>query len=147
MSLGVFAHRLILHVHLFTLSENFLSSQSFNVDMDAITVNSACKRNWKLNVLGKSPMCVSYNFHCTIFTTTIMSIKRKRNHILNYPWIKLQLLIMLFSFFNTIKGHLTSMTNDIVQLICCNVLFLDYFFYSTVMTLEYVCLYSRTIQY
>jgi len=77
------------------------------------------KEKLKVNVLGKSLICVSCNFNCTIFTTTV----RKYSYILNCPMHKTTALLMLFFYTN--KGHSTSMTNDRVQLIFCYVLLLD----------------------
>jgi len=53
------------------------------------------KEKLKVNVLGKSLICVSCNFNCTIFTTTIQ-VKRKYSYILNCPMHRTTALIMLF---------------------------------------------------
>jgi len=55
------------------------------------------KEKLKVNVLGKSLICVSCNFNGTIFTTTIQ-VKRKHSYILNCPMHKTTALIMLFFF-------------------------------------------------
>ena len=118
-----FSHNFLEHIYTQVHSACAFHLQYLRICLFTLPLNEKLK----VNVLGKSLICVSVscNLNCTIFTTTVQ-VKRKYSYILNFPVHKTTALIMLFSFFYTNKGHLTSMTNDRVRLIfCCNVLLLD----------------------
>jgi hypothetical protein len=83
---SIFVYRLILRVHFI-----------YNIWGAVYTHKVSTlplKEKLKVNVIGKALMCVSCNFNCTLYTTTVQ-VQRKYSHILNCPLHKTTALTML----------------------------------------------------